>query len=72
MYSEFSDSSDVYVTMSNNRLECVACCLKGGSFYATSTDQMSIHLSEHVKNGDNVPDYLEDSLWNDDDKNFPY
>lgn len=72
MYVEFDDTSDVYVCKSGNRLECLACNISGGSFYANSTDTMCGHLEKHRKNGDRIPDDLEDRLWNDDEFNFPY
>lgn len=72
MYTDFSDNSDVLITMSGNRLECVACSLSGGSFYAYTTDSMCFHLQKHTENGDRIPEDLEDKLWSDDDTNFPY
>lgn len=72
MYAEFGDDSDIYVKMSGERLECVGCVILGKSFYAYSTDGMSLHLEDHKLNYDKVPDYLEDSLWSDDEINFPY
>jgi len=51
IYAKFSDSSDVYVVMSNyGTLECLS-----DGFATTNRLSMLSHLENHIGNGDKVP-----------------
>lgn len=70
-YSTFNEDSDVYVFMSvHGHLECCGCSVTGGFYYAQTTQDMCDHLAKHRKQGDVVPDTLEEELWEDDADNF--
>lgn len=78
-YSRFSHS-DIYVFMNlSKELECCGCLMapptvrnshRGGSYYASSTQNMIKHISEHRLLGHNVPDGIEEILLEDDKENF--
>jgi len=68
-YARFSHA-DVYVFMSTSgHLECCACRL-GDEWAFDSTQAMVDHLAAHRAAGHNVPEFIEDSLWDDDRENW--
>jgi hypothetical protein len=78
-YARFGwDNSDVYVYMSvSGFLECCGCLLvplkdefDAPVFYGRSTQEMIDHLKRHEEAGENVPQDIYESLWEDDKENF--
>ena len=68
-YARFSHA-DVYVFMSTSgHLECCGCRLSD-EWGFDSTQAMVDHLATHRAAGHNVPDGIEDDLWEDDRDNW--
>ena len=68
-YARFS-YADVYVFMSTSgHLECCGCIL-GDQWVFDSTQGMVDHLAEHRAAGHDVPDGIEQQLWDDDRDNW--
>lgn len=69
-YTRFDGWSSTYIFMSSSGyLECCGCIL-GDRWHFNSTQEMVDHIQEHRKTGHNVPEGLEDELWEDDDDNW--
>ena len=69
-YARFS-YADVYVFMSTDGyLECCGCWLDRHSVRCESTQEMVDHLGRHRAVGHDVPDGIEQELWDDDRQNW--
>ncbi|MET0601384.1 MAG: hypothetical protein ABW167_05285 [Baekduia sp.] len=69
-YARFAEDCNVYVFISNDALECCSCWLQGrGTYRATSTAEMIVHLDKHRRAGHLVPDWTYDGLREDQGEN---
>jgi len=63
-FTRREDGSNVYVYLSDDGYWCDGCSLdkKGNSLLLETADEMIIHLREHQKRGELVPDYAFEQL----------